>query len=193
MKFVLNTSFDPHFCALFNKKSQLLFATHWHTPKEDGQRIWDFLNTHLNPAQSLNFIGGVSGPGSFSSLRTGGVILNALAFRFEILLHQARADRVILDFLNSQNINVPFLLNSFSDRVFQLENQNLKATDINHLELNKNQTIITAWLPSQKAERFKNCITVDPLGPLETLLKTLEKTTPQNLFIPDYEYPAVQT
>ncbi len=193
MKFILNTSFSPHFCAFFDEKNKLLASTHWEIPKEDGQRIWHFIKEQLTPDSQLTFIGGVSGPGSFASLRAGGAILNSLAFRFKQPIHQARADKVIMDYLTSLNkAQTPFVLNSFGDRIFKIENEQLIATTLKSPDLNTKQATITAWLPKDKADIFTAPLHVDSLGPLETILETLEKTDAHPLFVPDYEYPAVQ-
>lgn len=191
MKFVLNTSFDPHFCALFDAQDTLIAESNWVIPREDGQKVWDFLKTHLTPETKISFIGGISGPGSFSSLRAGGAILNALAFKFDLPIHQARADQVIMDFLKSKKLeSQAFLLNSFTDRVFTIEDKNLVPQ--NFITLKPTDAFITAWLPKNKAEHFTNPVSVDPLGPLHTILATLERTAPQKGFVPDYEYPAIQ-
>jgi len=192
MKFVINTSFDPHFCALFDAQNKLVAQTNWMIPREDGQQVWAFLKVHLPTDSKLSFIGGVSGPGSFSSLRVGGAILNALAFKFGLPIHQARADKVIKDFLESENLaDIPFLLNSFSDRVFKVENETLMPVDFSTLDTGT--AYITAWLPDIKAAPLKEAVSVNPNGPLHTMLDTLEKTNPQKGFVPDYEYPAIQT
>jgi len=193
MKFVLNTSFDPHFCALFDETDQLLFSEQWIVPKEDGKRIWDFLQRHLTPESNFTFIGGVSGPGSFASLRAGGAILNSLSFKYGIPIHHARADKVIQDFLKEENkADQKFLLNSFSKRVFTIKNQELKATQLENSALDKTSPVITSWLPEIKASQFENRLEVDPFGPVQSILKTLANTTPEKIFVPDYEYPAVQ-
>jgi len=192
MKFVLNTSFNPHFCLLLDTQNKIIAETHWDLPREDGPKIWHFLKKHLSADASLSFIGGVSGPGSFSSLRAGGAILNALAFRFNLTIHQARADNVIQDYLTELNHpQMPFLLNSFGNRVFITSN-GLKPVEINDEVLDKSSPIITSWLPENKADKFENPIIMDPLGPKQTIIKTLEKNEGQKVFIPDYEYPAVQ-
>ncbi len=192
MKFVLNTSFNPHFCLLLDTQNKIIAETHWEIPREDGPKIWHFLKIHLAADTSLSFIGGVSGPGSFSSLRAGGAILNALAFRFELPIHQARADNVIQDYLASLNqTSTPFLLNSFGNRVF-ITGNDLHPVEISDNRLDKTAHVITSWLPENKAEKFENPITIDPLGPKQTIIKTLEKNKGQKTFIPDYEYPAVQ-
>jgi hypothetical protein len=194
MKFVLNTSFAPHFCALFNEDQKLIAQTHWQTPKEDGARVWNFLAQHLKTETHLTFVGGVSGPGSFSSLRAGGAILNALAFRFKLDIHQARADKIIKDYLVSINqFETPFLLNSFGQRVFTTKNNELDPVELKVLSASDKTGTITAWLPEDKAIQFSQSINVDPLGPLQTILETLDKSEGLTLFIPDYEYPAVQT
>jgi len=193
MKFVLNTSFDPHFCALFDDKNNLVAESHWMIPREDGRHIWNFLATHLPADHKLSFIGGVTGPGSFSSLRTAGAVLNALSFKFKLPVHQARADKIILDYLQTENQSTPFLLNSFGQRIFTLEKNILVPQDLSQNTLDSNTPYITTWLPESKADYFKNQIQVDALGPQKTILNTLQKQPSQPAFVPDYEYPAVQS
>ena len=192
MKFVINTSFDPHFCALFNETNKLVASAHWMIPKEDGQHVWNFLKEHLTDSP-LTFIGGISGPGSFSSLRAGGAILNALSFKFKLPIHQARADVVIIDYLNQiGRADDKFLLNSFGQRVFTLEKESLQPHEAGMLGTQNKTPYITTWIPAPKAALFSSAPEVEAIGPLNTILETLEKTTPQPHFIPDYEYPPVQ-
>lgn len=194
MKFILNTSFDPHFCALLDEDNQIIAKQHWQIPREDGQHLWAFLNQHLQPSQSLSFIGGISGPGSFSSLRTAGAVLNALSFKFNIPIHSARADYVIQDYLKTTpHANERFVLNSFSQRIFTIKNNQLTPVDLELNTFDSENKVITSWLPESKANHFKNSVQVDPLGPIQTLITTLESQSSQPHFIPDYEYPAVQT
>ncbi len=194
MKFVLNTSFNPHFCLLLDSDNNLKAEAHWEIPREDGIHIWDFLKTNLPSDVELTFIGGVSGPGSFSSLRAGGAILNALAFRFNLPIHQARADQVIQDHLKDMNQDsTSFFLNSFGSRIFTVDHDKLRPIEISDESLDKSASTITSWLPPNKAKNFNNSIKVDPLGPQQTIINTLENTTGQKVFIPDYEYPAVQS
>lgn len=194
MQFILNTSFDPHFCALLDTEGNIIAQNHWMIPREDGQHIWNFLQQNLPPEASLNFIGGVSGPGSFSSLRTAGAVLNALSFKFNIPVHQARADHVIQDFLKTENRAAePFLLNSFSQRIFWPQTGELKVIDLNETPLPPNKSFITSWLPDAKKNDINQAEAIDPLGPQQTLLTTLKNTTPQAQFVPDYEYPPVQS
>lgn len=193
MKFVLNTSFDPHFCALFDAQDNPVAKAAWAIPRQDGQAVWDFLNQYLPPDTTLSFIGGVTGPGSFSSLRTAGAVLNSLSFKFKIPIHQARADKAIQDYLNTtEHAQTPFLLNSFSQRVFVPQNGQLKVLEINQATAEIITPCITSWLPEAKATQIKNSVNTDPLGPLKTILGTLENSLPQPQFIADYEYPPVQ-
>ncbi len=193
MQFVLNTSFAPHFCALFTSSRDLIDKCHWDTPKEDGSRVWDFLNQHLEKNTQLTFIGAVSGPGSFSSLRAGGAIMNALAFKFDLPIHQARADLVLRDYLASIEVaEAQLVLNSFGNRIFISDSEDIKPIELESNNLNKTQPTYTAWLPENKANQFSSTIDVDPLGPLSTILETLKNQPGNQTFIPDYEYPAVQ-
>lgn len=194
LQFVLNTSFDPHWCQLFDDQDKLMAQAHWSVPREDGQQIWNFLATHLKPQDTLTFIGGISGPGSFSSLRTSGAVLNTLSFKFALPIHQVRADQAILDYLASINRSqAPYLLNSFGQRVFWPQADELKVIDLASDTLPTNQKFITTWLPEAKRSGLNTAENIDPLGPQKTILETLKNTQPQAQFVPDYEYPPVQT
>ena len=193
MQFVLNTSFDPHFCALFDDNNDLIAQSHWAVPRHDGQQIWEFLAQHLAPNDKLNFVGGVSGPGSFSSLRTAGAVLNALAFKYQLPIHQARADAVIIDYLKQEGRESEnFLLNSFSQRVFWPQKKQLQVLELPAAASLVPTPVITAWLPAAKAEHFTSAPDIAPLGPRQTLLNTLKNSSVHENFIPDYEYPPVQ-
>ncbi len=194
MKFICNTSFNPHFCALFSAKEALVDALFWERPKEDSQKIWDFCHRHKIRDLDINFLGAVSGPGSFSSLRASSVIMQSLSFYFKCDIHQIRADKVIHEFLNT----IPkspklFLLNSFSSGVFLPEGDLLKKYDIIQAsELIGDTACFTGLLPTEKAKHIKNKVEYE-LNRIENVtLKTLNQTKSSKVFVPDYEYPPVQ-
>lgn len=90
MLFVLNTSVDPHFCALFDEDHNLIDQVSWEDRKQDGSQVFEFLQKH---PENITFIGGISGPGGFSSLRAAAGILNALSFKYQLPIHQVREDQ----------------------------------------------------------------------------------------------------
>ena len=122
MLFVLNTSLDPHFCALFDKDQNLIDQVSWEDRKQDGRSVFEFLEKH---PEKLSFIGGISGPGGFSSLRAASSILQALALKYDLPIHQIRADdqpdlqdpKILLQALQAQDPQAHFLPNYDHDPV----------------------------------------------------------------------------
>ncbi len=190
MKFIINTSLDPHFCALFDKKEQLIEAVRWEDRRKTGQIVWDFLEKHQG--EEFNFIGGVSGPGGFSNLRAAAGILNALSFRFDLPIHAVRADKFVRFWLKEQGQAIPFVLNSFSDGVFIAEGSALlRLQVVEAVKQYKGEKVFVGFLPSEKQALFLNQINL-PLERLEgALYQCLKKEKPNKEFLPDYEFPAV--
>jgi len=184
VKFILNVSFAPHFVALFDVDDGLVASESWDDFRAGGQIVWDFLGKNkIGEDVDLTFIGGVSGPGGFSTLRVGGAIINALGHRFDLPVHQVRADHIARELIGSDD----FLLNSFSDGVFVP-----KAGDLVRMpfaEVDNSQPLFVDWLPEHKAERFEKLTTDKDL--VMTTLQVLKVQTSRKVFLPDYEYPAV--
>ena len=194
MQFILNMSFAPHFCALFDAENALIEKIVWEDFKKGGEEVWEFLDRHKIYEQNLTFIGGVSGPGGFSSLRAGGAILNALSLKFGIPIHQTRADNVLAQFLETHNYpSSDFLLNSFSGGVFWLEKDRLVRGEIDALPSKITaQPQFVGCLPEEKQKKVPQTIDLSFEGIEATTLAVLQKSTAQKIFVPDYEYPAVQ-
>ncbi|MCK5461203.1 hypothetical protein KAI58_04425 [Candidatus Gracilibacteria bacterium] len=191
MQFILNTSFDPHFCALFDEKDQLVAFHFWENRRKDAFEIWSFLKIYDH--SNLDFIGGVTGPGGFSSLRAGGVILNALAFSKNLLVHGIRADIIIEAFLIQQGKDCDFLLNSFGKFVFcRKGNGKLERVETEKaVEKFEQEVLFLGLLPLEKQAAFKQKQEVSLNGIEKVCLEVLQKAEPQKSFLPDYEFPAV--
>ena len=188
MKFILNTAVDPHFCALFDSAGKLIECHKWTNRRRDGAETFDFLESHKAEDLKINFCGGVAGPGGFSSLRAGAGILNALAFAKKIPVHQVRADRWIAEFLGSKD----FVLNSFGDGVWVLESGELIRMPVGGAAEKFSDTpIFVGLLPPEKRGKFKKTLDVSLERAEKVLLEVLEKTQPQEIFHPDYEFPPV--
>ncbi|MCF7905917.1 hypothetical protein K9L63_01870 [Candidatus Gracilibacteria bacterium] len=193
MKFILNTAVDPHFCALFDENGNLIERCEWTNRRRDGQEVFCFLQKHtIGDAVPLTFLGGVAGPGGFSSLRAGAGILNALSFAFLLPVYQVQADKWIQAFLGSNN----FVLNSFSDGVFfpVTETAPSRLQRITVDEAVKKFTKKKLWvelLPEEKKEKFKNQRPKPFEHSEQALLRVLEASEPRKEFMPDYEFPPV--
>jgi hypothetical protein len=194
VKFILNTAIDPHFCVLFDEDNNLLHRQEWTHRRRDGIEIFEFLETHLpsENAELLSFIGGVSGPGGFSSLRAGAGVLNALAFAHKIPIHHVRADIWIRSFLaeHGQNENA-FVLNSFSEGVFVPQKDKLIRMNVSQAALEIQYPVFDALLPESKRSFFPQKINISFQNSEHSLLRSLLNCSPSESFLPDYEFPPV--
>ena len=131
--------------------------------------------------------GGFSGPGGFSTLRVGGAIINALSFRFGIPVHQVRADMVARALLGHDD----FVLNSFGSGVFVAKEKQLERVEaLEAVEKFQQKSVFIDWLPVDKKAHFVP-IEIDK-DVIQTTLEILLKVPERTVFLPDYEYPAVQ-
>ncbi len=194
MKFILNTSLDPHFCAIFDTNNILIDYLEWTDRRRTGEIVWNFLEKNKISEKKINFIGGISGPGGFSNLRGTSGILNALSLKFNIPVHQVRADVFVKKFLEKNNyFKTEFLLNSFSDGVFfcDKDNELVRTTIRDIVKKYQKKEVFVEFLPKEKKEEFQNKINLKLKDLAGILLKTLEQTKSQKQFIPNYEFPAV--
>ncbi len=193
MKFILNVSVDLHFCALFDADGNLVEKRSWAVKKRDGEEVFEFLQKHDVYGMNLTFLGGVSGPGGFTSLRVGAGILNALAVAKKMPVHQVRADVWISAFLKLYSEDeLAFCLNSFSDGVFHSDSKKLQRITTEEASIKfQDQKMFVAILPENKRELFKNKIDLSFDNAEIVLLDVLKKSASQKLFMPDYEFPAV--
>ena len=205
MKFIINASVDPHFCALFDAQNNLVDKIEWTTRKTDGKNIFDFLQKHNISKLNLSLIGGISGPGGFSSLRVTASILNVISLAKNIPIHQVRADIWVSEILKSNNhASENLLLNSFSDGVFSILKTNHEPQTTNHNSQElirmtiqeaakkfKSTPLFVDFLPAEKKELIKEQIKLSLEDSEKILLEVLEKSESQKTFIPDYEFPPV--
>lgn len=191
MKFVLNTALDPHFCALIDKEERIFDVHVWENRRLDGTETWNFLEKHKDITDTITFLGGVSGPGGFSSLRAASGILEALSSKLDLKIHHARSDEWMKLFLEENKIDAPIVLNSFSQKVFLTEGNDITPYEISDLAEKLGDTKIYGdTLPENKREFFQliNC----PHNPSALdLYNTVKKSTPSEHFLPSYEYAAV--
>ncbi len=191
MKFVLNTSIDPHFCFLAEDSGEIVDLCVWENRRRDGKEIFAFLEKHADVKEKIDFLGGVSGPGGFSSLRAGAGVLNALSITQKVQTHSIRADQWVAGLLDT-----PFVLNSFGDGVFVPKNGKLERVLLADASgLLKMESIYVGLLPEEKQVRFfspdQREIDLTSKDSLQTLLILLEKENAQDLFVPTYEVNAV--
>lgn len=192
MKLVLNTAIDPHFCAILDANNVVLKKKKWENRSRDGQEIWNFLNE--NRAQQIKFemIGGVSGPGGFSSLRTSAGILNAIAFSQKTEIKQVRADLFVAAFLKSHGREENFVLNSFGKAVFVQDGDKLQHLKIDEAVAKfKDEKVFVGVLPEEKAILFSNKIDLKFENTESLLGEVLSTQKSQKTFIPDYEFDPV--
>ena len=203
MHFILNTAIDPHFCALFSEAGDLIEVKSWDVHRRDGQEVYDFMARHNFSNQSISFIGAVTGPGGFSSLRVSSTVMQALSLKFGIPIRQIRADAWARDLFGHEH----FILNSFGDTVWLNKCANEKIReyannvkdDLARLpaktiaEFFENESVATFFLPAEKAEHFINRSeqTYSDQQLAQSLLTNLQAQQPVKQFVPDYHFAPV--
>jgi tRNA A37 threonylcarbamoyladenosine modification protein TsaB len=196
VQFILNTAIDPHFCALFDDESSLIEIKSWITRHQDSEETWSFFKKHNFDSHSFSLIGGISGPGGFSSLRVAAGILNALGLAKNQSIYQVRADAWISSILKENKENPEaFCLNSFGDGVFYREERTkklIRATAKKESQKWQNTPCFVGLLSPEKQTLFPQKIEIDLKNQELLLLKILQKTKPQENFISEYEVPPVQ-
>ena len=187
VKFILNTAIDPHFCALFDTAGIRIAYHEWENRRHDGKELWEFLKNY--DVSNITFLGGVSGPGGFSSLRAGAGVLNSLAFATGISVHSLRADFWQEALLEKKG---EVVLNSFGDGVWIQKNSVLHRYSVEEAgDLFLKKPACVSWLPKEKQEVFSHPIFIDMKQAPEVLLHLLEKVEPHNQCVTEYEVPPV--
>ena len=194
MKLLLNTAFDDHFCALFDRENNLVDECVWENKREDARQVWDFLARSSLKKEDITWLGGVSGPGGFASLRATGVIINALDFASGAPIYQARQDVIVKWFLKESGFDEnAFLLNSFGDGVFYPEEEKIVRVSVDEaVKIFKNTPLWLGFLPVGKQEKFTDKIPLKFENQSKLCLEVLQRQEARDTFFPDYEYPAVQ-
>ncbi len=187
VKFILNTAIDPHFCALFDEAGIRIDYHEWENRRHDGKELWEFLKNH--DVSKFIFLGGVSGPGGFSSLRAGAGVLNSLAFATGLSVHSLRADFWQEALLQGKG---EVILNSFGDGVWVRKNSILHRHSVEEAGKLFIQTpVCVSWLPKEKQEMFSHPIFIDMKQAPEVLLTFLEAVEPHTQCVTEYEVPPV--
>lgn len=187
MKFILNTAVNPHFCALFDDDGQRISFHTWENHRDDGSELWNFLKQC--DSANITFLGGVSGPGGFSSLRVGAGVLNSLAFALKLSVHSLRADFWQEALLKDTGAIV---LNSFGDGVWVRSGKDLvrkTAEEANRYFLGKSACV--SWLPEEKVREFETPILVDMKEAPEVLLRLLKTVDAHPQCLTEYEVPPI--
>lgn len=193
MKFILNTALPPHFACILDEKGTVVDFLEWDSPRKDARILYDFLQKHR--PLSFDFLGGVQGPGSFSSLRTASGVLKVLSSFYEIPIFQVDAWAWIAFHLESfQKPSSDFVLPSFSDSVFLSTEFDRGHLDIAQAgEILKDREVFVDLLSESKRAFFPQKMKV-PFGreKYETLYEVLQKKEPTFDFFPHYNIPAVK-
>ena len=174
MKLILNTSLDPHFCALFDLKNKLQNKLIWQNRKKDSENIYNFLSKV--PLKKLTCVGALSGPGGFACLRAASVTVNCLAFASKKLcLQSLRSDKFVSFLLRNKNFKNPemsFVLNSFGSDVFITKNKKLQKVStsiaIKFFREKKIDSLCLDFLPKAKQSLFSD------FKPIKMQLSTVE-------------------
>ena len=187
MKFILNTAIDSHFCALFDEEGIRITYHEWENRRHDGKELWEFLKNY--DVSDITFLGGVSGPGGFSSLRAGAGVLNALAFTTGLPVHSLRADFWQKTLLQGKG---EVVLNSFGDGVWVEKDSILHRYSVREAgDLFSKEPACVSWLPVEKQKAFSSPIFLDMKQAPEVLLQLLETVKPHAQCVTEYEVPPV--
>ncbi len=202
MQFILNVALDPHFCAIFDESGKLVASHTWEIRQRDGEEVWEWVEKKIPQELSdkITFVGGITGPGGFTSLRVGAGIINAMASAHQISVHQVRADKYVEALMGESKGGTIFLLNSFSDGVYYPQNGELIREDIESAGKRfQGQSLGLDFLPEAKQEKLietfqiKNkALRLSLEEKMTVLFQTLKAQPEQKLFLPDYEFPPVQ-
>jgi len=192
MEFYLNFSLEPYGVSLF-KEGEIYAKEEWVDPKQGAQIVWDFLEKHKARVEDIKRIGGISGPGGFSSLRVGGTILNTLAYKLDQPIYQARADCIVRALAEAQDFKGQLVLNSFGKSIWMIEGAAIERRELEYLSLKEKSThTATNFIPVTKSDSFENQGLLSMEQFWQILRSVLRRTEPFPQFIPEYEYPAVK-
>lgn len=185
MIFLLNTSFDPHWCALFDEKGTLLASRVWEDRKTGVACVTSFVEEHRALFEDLRWCGGVSGPGGFSSLRAASVLLNTLAWKYSIPVVSATAFEIGRHYLGAGS----FVLNSFGQSLFVchegLEYQRVSSDILDSFDG------FDGFLPLTK-RRSDHVLEIERLMAASfSVLFEKEKALEKSFFVPEYFFDAI--
>jgi tRNA A37 threonylcarbamoyladenosine modification protein TsaB len=182
MHFIINTAVGNHFCALFDADKNLVAQHSWEINRRDGAEVFDFLEREKIHEKKIRFIGGVTGPGGFTSLRVSSSILNALSFKYDLPIHQISAPEWIVNFVGHDR----FVLNCFGETVWIHDSEaknNLKRVNTTEAaEKFGDQAVFTHFLPASKKILFQKHSEVIETELRKNLLEQLIQADPKTYF-----------
>ncbi|PID70181.1 hypothetical protein CSB37_03325 [bacterium DOLZORAL124_38_8] len=187
MKFILNTTITPHFCALFSEQNELMQIRMWEQNKKDGDEVFAFFADYIKDDTTLTFLGGVAGPGGFSSLRVASGVLTACSIKYNLPIHSVLAETWLAEITDTD-----FLMPSFGKNVWFVHNgtktlqsvfdfKGVDSVDVRFLQPKQQQKIMAE---PQPLYRFSSSDVLQ-------LLLLLEANQPQAVFVPAYAVPPV--
>lgn len=193
--FLLNLSIEPYFCALVTDNTSPIFKT-WQTGTQGSSIIWTFCQSHLSELETCRWIGGITGPGGFSSLRVTAEILEILQEKYNVPLRSVRADKVAQTYLERRDTKSDIILNAFGNHIFHATqtSQELELIDLEKASQLYPQAFL-GFLPPHKQTSWgptaSSCedITIQDL--INASFDELNNRSDQTLFLPYYGHDGI--
>lgn len=195
MKLIVNTATLPHFCELRDRKNILVAQEEWDTRRMDARVIADFMRQQGIAGKELVFLGGVAGPGGFTSLRVGTTVLNTLAVTRALPVYGVGLDAWGRAALTRANMpDIPVLMNSYGDGFcIRAQDYSLQRITCEEALLTYERApILLNFIPEEKRDPFIQGVLLEEKTLRESLLPALENTNPLPSLTPEYESPPVE-
>lgn len=134
MILLLNVSVEPFFIALLQEDGVVFARAEIPNNKQVGEKIFEFCEAHKTYFPSLVWVGGVTGPGGFATLRLGASLISSLNLVHKTPIRSVTAFEWVSDGL-TQTPYSKAVLNSFGSKVFLVEGMKNKAHELIDLDL----------------------------------------------------------
>lgn len=192
---MLNTSLNPHFVALYSADGESVAVESWTAFREDTDRVIHFLlQQRLDQHTPLQWVGGVTGPGGFSSLRAASSLLQGLSLTHGCPIRGVSAEALVRFLLMAMGVENPrFVLNSFGQRVFLVEDTMTLLTAQEAAEQCRDVPVCTTFLPEEKAAYFLQRYDVDVRAVPGALFSLLSGAEDRDDWVPLYAFPPVES
>ncbi len=192
MKILINTAIKPHFCACVDTDERLLDVVFWDTPRQDGEHIYAFFKKHESLLSQITAIGGISGPGGFSSLRVGMLVLNTYRFVYGCEIYTVSADMCMQEYKKNMPAHTVIVLNSFGKKGWIVkENGFVLVDDIAQWVSESSDRLCLDFLPFEKRNGRKNDVEVDTSAFPIMLYRALQKSNSVAAAHPEYGFDVV--
>lgn len=185
MIFLLNTSIDSHWCALFDATGTIVAQCVWTDRKRGVNMVHGFIEAHRERFEVLEWCGGIAGPGGFSSLRAASVMMNTIAWKHGVGVRTCTAIELGRAHCGAES----FALNCFGATVFVCE-KGLEYERVGIETLEKYEGCV-GFLPTEKQPETKKQA-IEPETLMYELFEVLrtKKKNPAG-FVPEYFFEAV--